>query len=153
MTHTADSFLKQPIYFFLIFPFCEICHILTKHFLLKNDRSVFVKQIIFLLLRWTSVQSFRCLVTLYKSTSIQIYFPVCNFQMLAMCRWQTRGTCSVQQPWQSCIWGSFCAAKWTSQTPTRSVCSFIYLSNILSNKNWTFKLEYELLSIQVKCYI
>lgn len=57
-------------------------------------------------------------------TCVQICIPLC---LTLFCRLLTRGTCSVRRPWQWCTWGSSCAARWTSRTPTRSPFKHFYL--------------------------
>ena len=103
-TGTADSFFQERNISFST-SLVILCLPLTEHHCLC----------IFLFLRWTTLCSFRC-------TSTHIHLKLNYFGHLSyFYRWLTRGTCSVQQPWQSCIWGSSCAAKWTSQAPTRSL--------------------------------
>lgn len=103
-TGTADSFFQERNISFST-SLVILCLPLTEHHCLC----------IFLFLRWTTLCSFRC-------TSTHIHLKLNYFGHLSyFYRWLTRGTCSVQQPWQSCIWGSSSAAKWTSQAPTRSL--------------------------------
>lgn len=96
---------------------------------------------VLLLVILTAVLQISCSVTLGgKSIKTKKTFPLFNVVIiitnrnnsvhLFYFRWQTRGTYSVQQPWQSCIWGNFCAVKWTSQAPTRSLL-FLFKYNIL----------------------